>query len=530
MNPVISTGLGIAVLHDPLGPDDPPDRLDSLVQAEAVAGALVRLGHRPRLVPFLPDLAAMRGEFQRLRPDAAFNLAENVAGMDRLAFAAPALLTALAIPCTGSPAAALLATAGKSLVKRRLRQAGLPTPLWLAGAPLPGDVVPGAGAYILKPEFEHGSVGIAEDAVVQATSAAHLAELLRARADALGLPFLAEAFLPGREFAVSLLDGPGGPEALPPAEMLFPEHWRQDFRVLTYASKWIEESPAARETRRSFPKDEPQLVARLADMALAAWRVFGLSGYARVDFRLDALAQPQIIDLNANPCLAPDAGFVAAAKQAGLDFDALAARILQAALADAQPRQSPSGAASFAAGPAADACPLRWRDAVASGDAEAVRRLTESTGFFNADEVVVAGELVQEHLAKGEASGYFFLFAEGRDGLAGYACYGPVPGTADSFDLYWIAVAPHCQGQGLGGQVLERAEADMAARGARSVYAETSSREQYRPTRRFYEKRGYVACARLDGFYAAGDDKVIYCKSARAQGRKDVGKALAARA
>ncbi|PKN08209.1 MAG: hypothetical protein CVU73_07020 [Deltaproteobacteria bacterium HGW-Deltaproteobacteria-8] len=521
MNPAVTPALSIAVLHDPLGPDAPPDRLDSLVQAEAVAGALARLGHRPRLVPFVPDLLTMRSEFTRLRPDVAFNLAENVAGLDRLAFAAPALLEALGIPCTGSPAAALLATAGKSMVKRRLRQAGLPTPPWLAGALLPGDAAPGAGAYILKPEFEHGSVGIAEDAVVQADSTAHLAELLRARADALGFPFLAEAYLPGREFAVSLLDGPGGPETLPPAEMLFPEHWQQDSRVLTYASKWIEESSAARETTRSFPLDEPQLVARLADIALAAWRVFGLSGYARVDFRLDASSQPQIIDVNANPCLAPDAGFVAAGQQAGLDFDALVARIVQAAQAGAQPRQVPCGAAPFVAGPAADGESLRWRGAVAPGDAEAVRRLTGATGFFNAEEVIVAGELVQEHLAKGEASGYFFIFADGREGLAGYACFGPVPGTADSFDLYWIAVAPHCQGQGLGGRVLEQAEADMAARGARSIYAETSSREQYQPTRRFYEKHGYVACARLAGFYAVDDDKVIY--------RKGVGKAQAAR-
>lgn len=515
MTRAMAPGLGIAVLHDPLGPDAPPDRLDSLVQAEAVAVALVCLGHRPQLVPFGPDLAAMRGELLRLRPDAAFNLAENVAGMDRLAFAAPALLAALGIPCTGSPAAALLATAGKGMVKRRLRQAGLPTPPWLSAAPLPGDVAPGAGAYILKPEFEHGSVGIAEDAVVQAASAAHLAELLRARADAVGLPFLAEAYLPGREFAVSLLDGPDGPEALPPAEMLFPEHWQKELRVLTYAAKWIEQSPAARATQRAFPLGEPGLTARLADIALAAWRVFGLSGYARVDFRLDALSQPQVIDVNANPCLAPDAGFVAAAKQAGLDYDALVARILQAALADAQPRREPSGAAFSVAGPAADAEHPRWRGVVQSGDAEAVRRLTGATGFFNADEVVVAGELVQEHLCKGDASGYFFLFAEGGEGLAGYACYGPVPGTADSFDLYWIAVAPQCQGQGLGGLVLKRAEADMAARGARSIYVETSSREQYRPTRRFYEKHGYVACARLAGFYAAGDDKIVYCKGIR---------------
>jgi ribosomal protein S18 acetylase RimI-like enzyme len=273
--------------------------------------------------------------------------------------------------------------------------------------------------------------------------------------------------------------------------------------VLCYASKWEADSRACASTVRCFPEAEPALLLRLQDLALAAWRVFGLCGYARLDFRLDAHGAPQVMDVNANPCLAPDAGFAAAAARAGLDYDALAGRVLAAALGWPRPAPAPEGSGE-----------LRWRRAVAAGDAEAVRRLVEATGFFNAEEVAVAGELVQEHLAKGEASGYFFLFAEDRRGLAGYACYGPVPGTADSYDLYWIAVDPARQGRGLGGELLSRAEADMAARGAAGIYAETASRGQYRPTRRFYERHGYAAAARLPGFYAADDDKIIYHKRA----------------
>ncbi|OIO00108.1 MAG: hypothetical protein AUJ49_10175 [Desulfovibrionaceae bacterium CG1_02_65_16] len=173
-----------------------------------------------------------------------------------------------------------------------------------------------------------------------------------------------------------------------------------------------------------------------------------------------------------------------------------------------------------------------WRDHVLPGDPESLRRLTEATGFFNAEEVLIAGELAQEHLAKGEASGYFFIFAEepnqdsfAENGqprrLAGYACFGPTPGTADSWDLYWIAVDPARQGRGLGGALLKRAEAAMARRGARGIYVETSSREQYLPTRGFYEKHGYAACARLAGFYQAGDDKIIYTKRLDATGQTE---------
>jgi D-alanine-D-alanine ligase len=549
-------GLDVAILHDPVPEDAPPDRQDTLIQARDVAQALARLGMAPRLVSFGPDLDAMRRELSAPLPRLAVNLVESLAGFEQLAFAAPALLTALGIPFTGCGAQALLAASGKSAAKRLLRRAGLSTPDWLSQAPQPGDptlAFPPSTLFIIKPEHTHGSVGIGEGAVVSAQSPSHLARLLDERAQALGQPCLAEAFVAGREFSLAVLAGPAGPEALPPAEMGFFGPGAEHTRVLTYASKWEEGSAAYAETRRAFPAGEPELLARLAEAALAAWRIFGLAGYARLDFRvgpaagLETSGAPQIIDVNANPCLAEDAGLAAAARQAGLDYDALMARIVQAALG--WPGQGKQGTSRNNAQCPGDDAP-RWRTQVLPGDPEAVRRLVESTGFFNAEEIVIAGELVQEHLAKGDASGYFYVFAEecaplqdgcapdnrasdaidggaigktvekmddksnGAEqcGLAGYACFGPTPGTADSFDLYWIAVDPRTQGKGLGGAILARAEAEMAERGARGIYVETSSRGQYLPTRRFYEKHGYVACARLDGFYQTGDDKIIYNK------------------
>jgi len=66
-------------------------------------------------------------------------------------------------------------------------------------------------------------------------------------------------------------------------------------------------------------------------LALAAYELFGLSGYARIDFRIDAAGNPFIIEANANPGIAHDSGLVAAAAEAGIDYDRLIARILMAA-------------------------------------------------------------------------------------------------------------------------------------------------------------------------------------------------------
>jgi ribosomal protein S18 acetylase RimI-like enzyme len=156
--------------------------------------------------------------------------------------------------------------------------------------------------------------------------------------------------------------------------------------------------------------------------------------------------------------------------------------------------------------------PPGFRTTARSDDAAAVGRLVEATGFFNPEEIGIAVELVEERIAKGDASGYFFLFADGPSGLLGYACYGPIAGTAESYDLYWVAVHPQAQGHGLGRRLLLAAESAIASRGGGRVYAETSSRDLYAPTRAFYLRCGYTEVARLDDFYGEADAKVIYLR------------------
>jgi D-alanine-D-alanine ligase len=152
-----------------------------------------------------------------------------------------------------------------------------------------------------------------------------------------------------------------------------------------------------------------------------------------------------------------------------------------------------------------------YREEVRPEDREAVGRLVRATCFFSEEESDIAVELVDERLAKGEASGYLFLFAE-EARLLGYACFGPIPGSLHSCNLYWIAVDPNEQGRGIGKRLLAKSERLMAKRGARRVYAETSSRPQYEPTRAFYLACGYRQEAFLPDFYAPGDGKAIFVK------------------
>jgi len=146
-------------------------------------------------------------------------------------------------------------------------------------------------------------------------------------------------------------------------------------------------------------------------------------------------------------------------------------------------------------------------------DCETVRDIVQATGYFTLPEVAVAVELVQENLVKGAAaSGYCFVFAGHGDRTIGYVCYGPIPCTVSSYNLYWIAVDPAFQGKGLGKTLMRESEKRIRAAGGTRIYIDTSYKAQYEDTRGFYQSLGYELDALLKDFYSPGDDKVIYRK------------------
>ena len=141
-----------------------------------------------------------------------------------------------------------------------------------------------------------------------------------------------------------------------------------------------------------------------------------------------------------------------------------------------------------------------------------LEQLTRATGLFREEEVATAVELLDASLGERGTDDYNFVGAFERDELIGYACWGPTPGTEATWDLYWIVVDRTRQGSGIGTQLLQEVESRLTAHGARLVVVETSSRADYRGTRAFYEARGYTRAATIPGYYAPGDDLVVYTK------------------
>ncbi|WP_435006035.1 N-acetyltransferase family protein [Tundrisphaera lichenicola] len=145
-------------------------------------------------------------------------------------------------------------------------------------------------------------------------------------------------------------------------------------------------------------------------------------------------------------------------------------------------------------------------------DRPEVARILESSGAFRPDEVAVGLELVDETLNPGPSTDYRWSVAEFDGEVVGFACFGPVPMTQGTFDLYWIAVDTEAQGSGVASRIEQAVVDEVVSLGGRWLVAETSSTPPYAPAHAFYGRRGYRLLGRIEDYYRAGDDRLIYGK------------------
>lgn len=312
----------------PAGPEVPSEA--SRPDAEAVASALRGEGYEARLLAVGRDLTAFLEGVNGFSPSVVFNLCEEVSGKSVHEVHVAGVLELLGVPYTGSDPAALSLSLDKARCNEVLSANEIPTPRHRV-MDLPSGSTGGLRfPLIVKPLREDGSTAIGAASVVRSHRA------LRDRAgyviDRFRQPALVEEFIEGREINVSIL-GNGAPEVLPLREIDFSKLPGSLPRICGYRAKWERESPEYRLTPPVCPARLPRrLLLRIKRAALEAYRVIGLRDYARVDIRLSREGTPFVIEVNPNPCISPDAGFMGSAAAAGLDFNRTIGRIVEACL------------------------------------------------------------------------------------------------------------------------------------------------------------------------------------------------------
>lgn len=293
-----------------------PDNQDTIVQMEEVNALLKLLEIDVQPVAFDDSFSNLETTISQIEPDLIFNLVETVRGTDSLSYTAAAFFEYMNIPYTGCPAIALSLLSSKIRQKELLQLAGLPTPDFIRNY---YSSLPNGGPWIVKSVTEHASVGLNAECVVETSVEAK--KVIIEKQNNLGGRWFAERYIDGREFNLSLLnDTNGNPQVLPAAEILF-NHYPSDApKIVDYAAKWEPDSFSYSATSRRFDfnVDDQVLLSQLTDLCHQCWHLFELKGAVRIDFRVDNDGNPWILEVNANPCLSSDAGFMAAAKQQGI--------------------------------------------------------------------------------------------------------------------------------------------------------------------------------------------------------------------
>ena len=311
----------VIILHSDIAPDAGEDELDCLRQADTIAEALRTLGYEPLLMPFVLDLSKNIKALRCANPYVVFNLVETIGGRGSLIHIAPALLDFLQIPYTGCRTDAMFITSNKPMAKKIMHNAGIVTPAWITE----DGVASGSTAtdtFIVKASWEDASVGLNENSIIKTTNKTGILAAINNRKKKLSGPCFAEAYIDGREFNIALLATESGVQLLPPAEMLFLDYPPDKLKLLDYRAKWVEDSFEYDNTRRTLdiPAKDAALIVGLQDIALRCWQLFGLRGYARVDFRVNKKGTPFVLEINANPCLSLEAGFAAALERASFKY------------------------------------------------------------------------------------------------------------------------------------------------------------------------------------------------------------------
>ncbi len=334
-----NTPLRVLVIFDVPYHWDPTFTAEKALRGEEwqderdVVNALKQLGHMVDVFGIYDEIAPLLGRISEFKPDCVFNLCESFRTDRSHEANLAALLELLDIAYTGAKPEALNLCKDKGVSKSLLQFHGIRVPKF--------QVIPvNAASHAALTQFEYPAVckplvldsseGIAQNSLVKNSDEAYKRLLyLHTR---YGCDAILEEYIPGRELYVGML-GNDTPKILPPRELFFGSLPKQAPRLLTYKAKWNQEyrDKYGIDSGKAENLDR-DLRERIEMNCRDIYRIFKLSGYARIDLRLDAANEPVFIEANPNPSIKKADDFAEAASDCGISYSDLVGEIVDLAL------------------------------------------------------------------------------------------------------------------------------------------------------------------------------------------------------
>lgn len=316
-------------------PEVPEDRSgtdDLRRMIRHMARMLRKVGYKVTIVPLANNLLSFQRRLRSLKPDVVFNQYDDVVHGALYEMRVAALVQMMGFPMTGSPALALGLSRYKYMSASLLQGAGVPIPSKTELLERVGDVDRCRWQFpvIVQPSREHAGIGLARDSVVHSKAA--LRQKVRHILTEYHQPALAQRFLPGREFNVSIIGG-RKLTVLPLAEVDYTRLPADIPPIMSYAAKWMENSVEYQKTSVICPAAvTPELARKISAISLKAFRAVGGWGYGRVDIRLDETGHPCVLEVNCNPSLEEGVALSRSAEKIGLTYPRLLQQVVKIAM------------------------------------------------------------------------------------------------------------------------------------------------------------------------------------------------------
>jgi D-alanine-D-alanine ligase len=315
----------------------PPDDIAGKPESETleykteydVLTGLRDLGHEAQPLGLYDDLAPLRHAIQDFKPHIAFNLLEEFRGEPMLDQNVVSFLELVQVPYTGCNPRGLMIARDKALSKKILHYHRIRVPRFAvvaAGRKLKRKPARLDYPLIVKSQVEDASVSIAEASLVNSDE--KLAERIEFMHANVGSSLILEQYVDGRELYVGVI-GNARLQVLPVWELEMRRLRADAPRIATERVKWSRAFQKRRGVKIGRARNLPPEVERLlVKTSKRIYRALQLSGYARVDFRLDAEGRPYFLEANPNPEIGYGEEFAEAAEAVGLKYEPLLDRIL----------------------------------------------------------------------------------------------------------------------------------------------------------------------------------------------------------
>ncbi len=327
----------LALMHKDLVPPEKPPEGTDLATVEwkteyDIVATLREMGHDVRPLGVRNDLSVIRDAIDEWKPQIAFNLLEEFDGLSVYDQNVVSYLELLRMPYTGCNPRGLMLARDKILAKKILSYHRIPSPDFFA-CPL-GETVKRPKwlefPLIVKSVSEEASLGISQASIVQDDE--KLKERVAFIHNSVETGALVERYIEGRELYVGVL-GTKQLQVLPVWELIMNKMPEECRRIATERVKWSRKYQTKYGITSGPAQDLPNgKAAEIQRLAKRVYRNLGLSGYARIDLRLDRAGTVHVLEANPNPQIAHDEDFAESAQQAGISYKDLLQRILNIGL------------------------------------------------------------------------------------------------------------------------------------------------------------------------------------------------------